>query len=438
MMLGQESIAKEEIWAEDAEHLLPKITALILSEFRSTSKVSKTELEMFHQRNRKGQYANIVRFEAPAANTLENVTITKGIPQDVIHGRSIPVTYHHDRQSAVRSFIGGLSHCYNNLLMGIWGHASLIRMILDKKHRLQSCLSQMEDMIQNGAHLIHLLFGYIAERRASAKRLRLKQLMREMDAYNQICGRQVDLTAIETTMKDLDGIRNRIQLAASLAQVMTQMLTLIAIQRMGIEDDKLGSSKAKMHLDKIDGALERGRILIRNIRYYAVQVKPDIKSIDLNSLVKHLVNKVKHQCSDLSLTHDVSAALSSVSGDPQQISFVVHQLIDNAMQAVAQDGKIHIQVNTLNSEAPRERCGVHMSDDYAVISVTDNGKGMGTQTQSQIFEPFFTSTKGQGRTGLGLAAAVGIVKAHGGYIQVRSKPGEGSTLKIYLPKPNAA
>ena len=112
-------------------------------------------------------------------------------------------------------------------------------------------------------------------------------------------------------------------------------------------------------------------------------------------------------------------------------------LIENAIQAMGSGGKLHIGAQMLYDESPAERCAVHGGGDYAVISVGDTGCGMDRATQARIFEPFYTKRRQRSNTsGLGLSAACGIVKAHGGYIQVRSIPGEGSTFKIYLPVRN--
>jgi two-component system sensor histidine kinase FlrB len=92
-------------------------------------------------------------------------------------------------------------------------------------------------------------------------------------------------------------------------------------------------------------------------------------------------------------------------------------LLENAMQATAAGGKICLSGN--------------LRGDLVVIGVRDNGPGITREMQSRIFEPFFT-TKGQG-TGLGLAIALGVVRAHGGTIEIVSEPGDGAEFVITLP-----
>jgi signal transduction histidine kinase len=351
----------------------------------------------------------------------------------VLKGLPVHITRQHDPILAVRSFISGLSHNYNNLLMGIWGHVSLLAMVLAKDHPTQNALKHIEALIQNGANLMHLLFGYIVERRSAAKKLRYQQLVYEVEAYNQIGGNQIDFTEIESIFVGLSKQQHRIQLADRMACVLDKMLTFVYHQRLLIDENKIESSKAKTHLRKIDGLMKRGFSMIKNLKFYATKVVPLKKKVDLTALVRrqsHEANANKH--SGL-VSFSVCRSKLRIDVDPEQIGYALKQVVDNALQAVDENGKIHIQVNTQDSESPNDRCGVHMLRDYAVITIVDNGKGMSMPTQARIFDPFFTEHKGQGRAGLGLAASAGIIKSHGGYIQVRSKPGRGSTFKLYLP-----
>jgi CheY-like chemotaxis protein len=107
----------------------------------------------------------------------------------------------------------------------------------------------------------------------------------------------------------------------------------------------------------------------------------------------------------------------------------------NAWHAVPErDGRIAVSVDVCEPTADVLEANPDLSDDrYVRISIEDNGKGMDAKTQARIFEPFFTTkSSGQG-TGLGLAVVHGIIKAHGGAITVRSKPGRGTTFDVYLP-----
>ena len=121
--------------------------------------------------------------------------------------------------------------------------------------------------------------------------------------------------------------------------------------------------------------------------------------------------------------------------DPAQVDQIVANLCINARDAIVGVGKIIIE--THNVVLGDEYCAVHpecLPGDFVVMSVSDDGCGMDQRTLGNLFEPFFTTKEVGEGTGLGLAVLDGIVKQNGGFVGVESKLGEGSTLKVYLPR----
>jgi signal transduction histidine kinase len=130
----------------------------------------------------------------------------------------------------------------------------------------------------------------------------------------------------------------------------------------------------------------------------------------------------------------------SVIGDRNQIEQVLINIITNSRDAMPEDGG-RITVRVMRAEPSADvlkRLGLNPASAdsevcYACVSVRDTGHGMGTETMQHLFEPFYT-TKEVGRgTGLGLSVVYGIVENHGGFIDVRSAPGEGTEFLVYLP-----
>jgi len=158
--------------------------------------------------------------------------------------------------------------------------------------------------------------------------------------------------------------------------------------------------------------------------------------LNLNDMVAEMLKMLRRLIGeDISLAWIPAADLGPVHMDPAQIDQILANLCVNARDAISGTGKITIE--THNTELDEAYCADNpgsMPGAYALLAVSDNGCGMDPRTLSQIFEPFFTTKKlGEG-TGLGLATVYGIVKQNGGFINVYSELGKGTTFRIYLPR----
>jgi two-component system sensor histidine kinase EvgS len=138
---------------------------------------------------------------------------------------------------------------------------------------------------------------------------------------------------------------------------------------------------------------------------------------------------------DINLSWKPGAGLWTVKVDPTQIDQILANLCVNARDAIDGVGRITIRSeNCIVDEAHRNRHPGFAIGEYVVLTVSDDGCGIGKDALDQIFEPFYTTkTVGEG-TGLGLATVYGIVKQNDGFIDVHSEPDRGSTFKIYLPR----
>jgi CheY-like chemotaxis protein len=153
----------------------------------------------------------------------------------------------------------------------------------------------------------------------------------------------------------------------------------------------------------------------------------DGQLIDLNSVVRDAAQLTAPRWRDGAQAEGRPVSLHVeaehhpiILGSPARLRELLTNLILNAVDALPKGGTIRLRVAA--------------EGELAIVEVTDSGVGMTAEIQQRVFEPFFT-TKGEGGTGLGLAMVFGIVEQHGGHIEVRSAPGEGSTFRISFPVP---
>jgi len=186
---------------------------------------------------------------------------------------------------------------------------------------------------------------------------------------------------------------------------------------------------------EISNAADRATSLTRQLLAFSRKQLLTPKVLDLNAVVSENLKMLPRLIGeDIELATLPAAALGRVKADPGQIEQVVMNLVVNARDAMPGGGKLTIETAnvTLDEVYARRHPGV-VAAEYVMLAISDTGLGMDKETQSHIFEPFYT-TKGQKGTGLGLSMVYGIVKQSGGYIWVYSEPNHGTTFKVYLPR----
>jgi len=186
-------------------------------------------------------------------------------------------------------------------------------------------------------------------------------------------------------------------------------------------------------LKNIEHYVVRGADLTRQLLGFARGGKYEIKPTDMNELITKSSRMFGRTKKDVSLTTKLEPNIWTVEVDQGQIEQVLLNLYLNASQAMPGGGRIDIETQNRVLDETETQNSYYKPGKYVRISVKDTGVGMDEKTKQRIFEPFFT-TKEMGRgTGLGLASAYGIVKSHGGFIEVASEIAHGSDFIIHLP-----
>ncbi|MBW2338837.1 MAG: response regulator [Deltaproteobacteria bacterium] len=186
-------------------------------------------------------------------------------------------------------------------------------------------------------------------------------------------------------------------------------------------------------LKGIEQQVQSGSTLTKQLLGYAREGKYEVKPITLNQMVKEVSDTFAMTKKDITVHLDLAEDLHIIKADQGQIRQTLMNLYVNAADAMPRGGDIFLKTVNIADKDMKGKPYTPKPGDYALITITDTGMGMDKNTMERIFDPFFT-TKGMSKgTGLGLASVYGIVKAHGGYIDVDSKKGRGTTFSIYLP-----
>jgi PAS domain S-box-containing protein len=226
------------------------------------------------------------------------------------------------------------------------------------------------------------------------------------------------------------------RLAGGVAHDFNNLLTAITgygsllIDGLGADHPLRGEVREIVHAAEQAGSLTKQLLAFTRRQILQPRV------IDLNALVanvERLLRRVMGE--DIEFVTSLDREIWSVKVDPGQIEQLIMNLAVNARDAMPRGGRLDLSTSKLR--VPEGGSPTHPglpAGEWVMLSLKDEGVGMSAETLDRIFEPFFT-TKERGKgTGLGLATVYAIVEQSGGHVRVQSRPGQGSTFRIYLPR----
>jgi len=186
-------------------------------------------------------------------------------------------------------------------------------------------------------------------------------------------------------------------------------------------------------LKNIEKSVRKGAKLTKQLLGYAQKGKYRMKSINLNQFVDDTADSFGKTRKEIIIHQKLSDNLFVIKAEPTQIEQMLLSLYVNAEYSMPGGGEMIIQSLNVTHEDMTAKLYSPKPGNYVRLTITDTSVGMDRRTQERIFEPFFTSNMMGRGTGLGLAFVYGVVKSHGGYIEVNSEVGSGTTFTIFLP-----
>lgn len=257
----------------------------------------------------------------------------------------------------------------------------------------------------------------------------------------RMAGVAEDVTArrrLEEQLRQTQKLESVGQLAAGVAHDFNNLLTVIhgnvalLQEQFGLESEPGEPSEL---LAQVADAASSGAGLTRQLLLFSRREHMQPRLVDLNDQCRHLVSMLQRVLGEeVELELNLDHRLPRVHADAGMLDQVITNVALNARDAMPRGGTLRLETRTYEVSAleaarlPEARPG-----SFVRLSVTDTGEGIAPEHLPHLFEPFFTTKKAGSGTGLGLATAYGIVAQHGGWIDVSSKVGQGTTMAILLP-----
>jgi PAS domain S-box-containing protein len=211
--------------------------------------------------------------------------------------------------------------------------------------------------------------------------------------------------------------------------------TAILRKRMQQED-----ADVRKYFDMVERNADRAATVTHRLLAFSRQQPLEPKPADANKLVREMAEMLRGTLGEsVALEYVLASGLWMTSVDASQLQTAILNLVINARDAMSASGKLTIE--TANAFLDESYVAAHeelAAGQYVMIAVSDTGIGMSKEVAAKAFDPFFTTKEPGHGTGLGLSQVFGFVKQSGGHVKIYSEPGEGTTVKLYLPRLAAA
>ena len=370
---------------------------------------------------------------APTFNG-EGIIRADDITQDPRYGHNAPRAGMPEGHLPVRSYLAVSVYSRTGEVLGglFFGHATP-GVFTERSERGLTSLAAEAGVAIDNARLSRAAQREIEERRRAEEALRDLNTTLE----TQVVERTEALRLNEEALRQSQKMEAVGQLTGGVAHDFNNILQIIignldTLQRNLPHD---AGRQLRAAANAMKGA-RRAAALTQRLLAFSRRQPLDPKPTDINALVGTLADLMQRTLGEAIAVEVVTGAgLWGVEVDPNELESAILNLAVNARDAMPEGGKLTLE--TCNASIDEAYANTHpevLPGQYVVICVSDTGTGMDSGTLAHAFEPFFT-TKAVGKgTGLGLSQVYGFVKQSGGHVKIYSEVGEGTTVKIYLPR----
>ena len=257
-----------------------------------------------------------------------------------------------------------------------------------------------------------------------------------IECFETIAEDVTERRALEEQLRQSQKMEAIGQLTGGIAHDFNNLLTII-LANAQLVAKALPSREEDVHADLRDvmSAALRGRVMVKELLGFARRSRLELQSIDLRGLVGDLSGFLRRILpADVEIVTASEEDLPDVRADVHATEQILFNLVTNARDAMPDGDVLRIETRRVHlTEDQRQAWGSVRAGEHVCLSVGDTGIGMDEETRTHMFEPFFTTKPAGKGTGLGLATVYGLVKQHGGGIDVDSEPGKGTRFRIYFP-----
>jgi len=257
-----------------------------------------------------------------------------------------------------------------------------------------------------------------------------------VEAFEMIVEDVTERHALEAQLRQAQKMEAVGQLTGGIAHDFNNLLTVIlANADLVAKSLPPDATELRAGVEDLLGAARRGAAMVRKLLAFSRREELRLRPVDLPKLVADLTGMLRRLVPEhITLETRVPVSVAAVLVDPGAVEQILLNLVTNARDAMPAGGVLTIAIAEATiDETYQWSHGWGEPGAYVRLSVADTGIGMDAATLAHVFEPFFTTKPPGMGTGLGMAMVYGLVRQQRGFVDLRSQPGEGTTVEVYLP-----